>query len=556
MTGPGEGPQPPASAQRLAAELAAMSRLHELVGRLLVSSDLRAALDEVLAASIEITGAAMGNVQLLDPSAQVLEIVAHRGFGQEFLDHFRSVTVADESACSRALATAERVVIEDVQAEPSYAPHREVAAAAGYRAVQSTPLLSRNGELLGVLSTHYPEPKRPSEHELRTLDLYARQAAEFIEHVRGREALREADRRKDEFLAMLGHELRNPLAPIFTAVALLRHPDLAEERRAELLDVIERQGHHLARLVDDLLDVSRITRGKIRLRREVVDLRRMVEEALETHRPRIGSEDQRLDVSLPEEEVPVEGDPVRLQQIVGNLVHNASKFSPRGGRIAVRLAVEDGEAVVEVTDEGAGMDEEVQRQAFELFAQADRSLARSEGGLGVGLTTVKRLVEMHGGSVRAGSEGPGRGSVFTVRLPLTSARAAAADTPAAAAGAPEPGRTRRILVVDDNADAACGLADLLRLAGHECWVAAHGAEALDLFHEHQPDVVLLDIGLPGMDGYEVAERIRQTPVGQDALLVALTGYGKGSLGERDLATLFDRHLLKPADPKALGRILA
>jgi two-component system CheB/CheR fusion protein len=548
-----------ASEERLAAELAAMTSLHELVARLLVSADLHAALDEVLAAILEHSNAAMGHVQLFDPRRSQLEIEVQRGFQPEFLDPFRQVTESDDCAGGRAIRLRERVIVEDVEADPAFAPYRAIAAAAGFRAMQSTPLLNRDKQLLGVLSTHYRVPTRLSDRDLRILDLYARQAADFIEHMRGQDALREADRRKDEFLAMLGHELRNPLAAMVAGVGLLRRFDTGDEHSQRILDMIERQERQLSRLIDDLLDVSRITQGKIRLRTDVVDLRRVVEEAIELHRHQIERRQQELGVAMPDREVYVEGDAMRLQQAVGNLVHNASKFSAPGSRIEVRGAVVDDEAVIEVADQGIGMADGLAERAFDLFVLGELALARSEGGLGVGLTTVKRLVELHGGTVAVFSEGLNQGSLFRIRLPLSPTLPATPTTatdpsqPPAASGPP---RARRILVVEDNVDTADALSEYLRLAGHRCWTANGGVDALALFAKHHPDVVLLDIGLPDIDGFEVAERIRASPAGHRAVVVALTGYGEEEVIDRALGNGFDRHFLKPIEPAQLDRLLA
>ncbi len=324
-------------------------------------------------------------------------------------------------------------------------------------------------------------------------------------------------------------------------------------------NMIERQERQLSRLIDDLLDVSRITQGKIRLRTDVVDLRRVVEEAIELHRHQIERREQELGVAMPDREVYVEGDAMRLQQAVGNLVHNASKFSAPGSRIEVRGAVVDDEAVIEVADQGIGMADGLAERAFDLFVQGEHSLARSEGGLGVGLTTVKRLVEMHGGTVAVFSEGLNQGSLFRIRLPLSPtlpATPATATDPAQPPAAASPPRARRILVVEDNVDTADALSEYLRLAGHRCWTANGGVDALALFAKHHPDLVLLDIGLPDIDGFEVAERIRASPAGHRAVVVALTGYGEEEVIDRALGNGFDRHFLKPIEPAQLDRLLA
>ena len=407
------------SEARLAAELGAMTRLHDLSTRLLACHDLRTALDEILDASITMHGADRGNVQVYNPQTQTLEIAAQRGFRQDFLDQFQAVTSEEDTACGRAIRSGQRVVIEDVQTEPGYEPYRQAAAAASYRAVQSTPLISRQRELLGVLSTHFRQPHRPSERDLRMLDLYARQAADIMDRLRAEEALREADRRKDEFLAMLAHELRNPLAPIRNALHVVQMR--GQERRQAVRQawaMIERQVETLVRLVDDLLDVSRISRGKINLRKEPVDVATLVARAVEGSRPLIEARRHDLKVALPDEPMRVEADPTRMAQVLWNLLNNAAKYTPEGGRIWLTAAREGGEAVIRVRDTGMGIPPEMLPRMFDLFTQAERTLDRAEGGLGIGLTLVRRLTEMHNGVVQAFSAGPGEGSEFVVRLPL------------------------------------------------------------------------------------------------------------------------------------------
>jgi signal transduction histidine kinase/ActR/RegA family two-component response regulator len=378
----------------------------------------------------------------------------------------------------------------------------------------------------------------------------------LAERARVEARLREADRRKDDFLAMLAHELRNPLAPVLTAVQLMhrKQPEgLDTERERE---VVERQVHHMRRLVDDLLDVSRVTRGKIHLQKHPLDLVVAVGRALEVVRPYIKERGHTLCAELPPGQVWTEADPVRFEQVLTNLLHNAAKYSEPGGRITLTLAREAGEAVVRVADTGTGIPADALPHLFEPFMQVARTLDRAQGGLGLGLTLVKRLVEMHGGRVEAASEGVGRGSVFTVRLPLLpEARVPVApeDT------RPEPevlDASRRVLVVDDNVDAAELLAEVLELDGHEVVVAHDGLAALERVGSFAPEVVFLDIGLPGLDGYEVARRVRQRPGGKALKLVALTGYGQASDRQRSREAGFDVHLVKPVELDTVRALVA
>jgi PAS domain S-box-containing protein len=359
-----------------------------------------------------------------------------------------------------------------------------------------------------------------------------------------------ADRHKNEFLAMLGHELRNPLAPIRNSLALLRS-DPPPDARERALQVAERQVEHLRRLVDDLLDLSRIMQGKIDVRHEPVELATVVARAVETAQPQIDAGGHRLEIDLPPEPVWLDGDIVRLAQVLSNLLSNAAKHSDRAGRIEIHGRRDNGTAIVVVRDHGAGITPELLPRIFDFFVQGERTLARSLGGLGIGLTLVKRLVELHGGSVTAASEGAGRGAEFTIRLPTSAPpREAAPGEPAlpAARGG------KRVLVVDDNVDAAESTAELLELWGHLPRAVYDGPSALAVAAEGF-DVVLLDIGLPGMDGYEVAAALRASPAGQGVLLVAMTGYGQDEDRRRARDVGFDVHLTKPLDPTRLRQIV-
>ncbi len=369
----------------------------------------------------------------------------------------------------------------------------------------------------------------------------------LTERARVEEQLREADRRKDDFLAMLAHELRNPLAPVLTAVQLMARKQQAGQDIERERDVVERQVHHMRRLVDDLLDVSRVTRGKIHLQRRPLELVGAVGRALEAARPFAESRQHTLRVELPQGPVWTEADPVRLEQVLSNLLHNAAKYSEPGGRITLTLSREAGEAVVRVADTGMGIPSEALPHLFDPFMQVARTLDRAQGGLGLGLTLVKQLVEMHGGRVEVVSEGVGRGSVFTVRLPLLSADRVPAQ-PVDARPEPEaPSRSRRVLVVDDNVDAAELLAEVLELDGHEVSIAHDGVTALERVGTFAPDVVFLDIGLPGMDGYEVARRLRERLGALTPKVVAVTGYGQAGDRQRSREAGFDAHLVKPAE---------
>jgi PAS domain S-box-containing protein len=370
-------------------------------------------------------------------------------------------------------------------------------------------------------------------------------------------ALHDADRRKDEFLATLAHELRNPLAPIRNGLEVLR---LAGDDPAAVLEaraMMTRQVSHLVRLIDDLMDVSRITRGKIELRRERMDLAAAVHSAVEISRPHVVSGRHELTVTLPDRPVRVLADPARLAQALANLLNNATKYTEPGGRIVLVAGVDGDQAVVRVRDTGVGIPADMLPRVFDLFVQVPSSLAHSQGGMGIGLTLVKRLVEMHGGAVESYSDGPGRGSEFVVRLPLLKPDDSGDEAdPAAPTSSLLVHHPVKVLICDDNRDSADSLAILLRLAGHDVRVAYHGPGALESARSFRPGVVLQDIEMPGMSGYDVARRLRGHPALADVLLVAMTGYGSDEDRRRSAEAGFDHHLVKPVDLDELHRLLA
>jgi signal transduction histidine kinase/CheY-like chemotaxis protein len=433
--------------------------------------------------------------------------------------------------------------------------HLQVLRELGLRSSICVPLMPR-GRIVGALTFVTAESgRRLGPDDLRVAEDLAQRASIAIENARLYGELRDADRQKNEWIAMLAHELRNPLAPIRNALQLMKLPGVDPESFEMAREMTERQVQHMVRLVDDLLDVSRIIRGRIELRIEPVDLASAIARGVETAQPMVDAQGQELIIAVPPEPLRIEGDPTRLAQVVSNLLHNAAKFSERSGRIWVTAERQGNEAVLRVRDEGAGIPAELLSRLFDLFAQGDRSLERSRGGLGIGLTVVRRLVELHGGTVTAHSAGPGKGSEFVVRLPgvLDASR------PEPARASPPPAQapvSRRVLVVDDNVDAAESVAMILRLSGHEVRLAYNGPDALQAAEESRPEAVLLDVGLPGMSGYEVARRLRQDPRFRETLLIAMTGYGQDADRRRSLEAGFDQHMVKPVDPDALEQILA
>jgi PAS domain S-box-containing protein len=441
--------------------------------------------------------------------------------------------------------------------EASRAAFRQLQAQ-GYIRYEDLPLETRDGKRIDVefVSNVYGV----DDHQVIQCNI-----RNISTRKRAEEVLKEAERRKDEFLAMLAHELRNPLAPIRNALHLIRMRGGERPQWArQAYDVIERQVEYLVRLVDDLLDVNRITLGKIQLQKERLDLATVVARAVESSRPLIDARRHTLEVTLPKGAVPVEADRVRLTQVLWNLLNNAAKYTPEGGRIALTVEGANGgqppadQAVVRVRDTGMGIPTAMLPRVFDLFTQIDRTLDRADGGLGIGLTLVRRLTEMHGGTVQAFSEGLGQGSEFVVRLPLLPAELPAAQpgTPASTAGRATPASGRRILVVDDNRDSAETLAMLLRLFGHCVQTAYDGPLALAAATAYLPEVVLLDIGLPGMDGLEVCRRLRGQPGGDLRLIAALTGYGQDEDRRRSQQAGFNAHLIKPVALEALQELLA
>jgi PAS domain S-box-containing protein len=422
---------------------------------------------------------------------------------------------------------------------------RALASPAGVQVVET--LAHDDGTVHHSLVSKFPIPGpdgRPALIGGMAIDITERKCAE--------DALREADQRKDEFLATLAHELRNPLAPIRNALEITRVTGGGERLR----DMMERQVNHMVRLVDDLLEVSRLTRGQIELRKERMDLASAVRSALETSRPLIEAAGHHLTVSLPAEPLVVDADPVRLAQVFGNLLNNAAKYTEHGGRIELSAEREAHEAVVRVSDTGVGIPADMLPRVFEMFTQVDRSIGRSQGGLGIGLALVANLVRMHGGQVDASSAGPRQGSVFTVRLPLVPEAAPdEADKRNVARRRRRSSAVLRVLVVDDNRDSGDSLGMLLRLAGSQVEIVRDGPNALMALNRHRPDVVFLDLAMPGMDGYEVARRIRSQPRFKDVVLIALTGWGQEEDRRRSHEAGINHHLIKPVDLEAVQVLL-
>jgi signal transduction histidine kinase len=394
------------------------------------------------------------------------------------------------------------------------------------------------------------QPVRDSDGKV--VGLFA-QGYDVTEQVMAAQSLRQADRRKDEFLATLAHELRNPLAPIRQAAALAKAPATDKARQTWALEVIERQAHHMSLLLNDLLDVSRVSRGHFELRLQRVALADVVNAAIETSRPLIDRKHHALALSLPSEPVMLQADPIRLSQVLSNLVTNAAKYTDDHGHLALTAVIDGDEVVITVRDDGIGLGPHAPRQIFEMFSQVTSAIDRAEGGLGIGLALSRGLVTLHGGSIEARSAGLGKGSEFVVRLPLDES--ASSDTQPLLPLTAEGGEAKTILIADDNLDGLESLASLLEMFGHTAHRANDGLAALTLAEQTKPDIAILDIGMPGLTGYEVARKIRSMPWGQGIRLIALTGWGQAEDQARSHAAGFDHHVTKPVDLDALQALL-
>jgi signal transduction histidine kinase/CheY-like chemotaxis protein len=659
-------------------ELSDLHELHELSTALASIPKLPDQLKLIMSTFARMHGADKGIISIHDPARDTLTVAASLGFGPSALETLRERGMG---ASGIARTDRARVVIEDTERDPRFAQYRELAAAAGVRAVHATPLISRDGEVLGALSVHFDAPRKPTEREFRIADICARKAAVFIERAQAEERVRqrdrrfesvlsasgvpfvmlsplrdgtgkitdfrwlflnaaaahvmrckpadfvgrkvtdtlphawddrarfdlyveavennevreverqsevdgnqswyhivaspldgdlavwfaditqrklqerhliEADRRKDEFLATLAHELRNPLAPIRQAATIARNENATDAQKRWSNNVIERQVQHMSLLLDDLLDVSRITHGTLQLRKQQTDLQSIVGAAVETARPLIDERRHRLILEVPED-LRVNGDPLRLAQVLSNLLTNAAKYTHPQGTIRVTGAQKDGELSIAVEDNGIGIASEDLPKVFGMFAQVRSAQEHAAGGLGIGLALAKGIVELHGGRIEAASAGPGKGSRFTLRLPNFGI--AASRVPQQGAVRNAGGPNKRILLADDNRDAAESLAIILRLEGHDVELAHDGNSALRCFAERRPDVALLDIGMPQTNGYEVARRIRSTPDGGDVLLIAITGWAQDTDKAESRAAGFDHHLTKPIEPETLIGLL-
>jgi signal transduction histidine kinase len=545
---------------QLEAEVAALNRLHELSTSLLKIPDLPSALTEILQAATDLHQADMGYIRLYDPDRKVLSIEVHQGFDEKYIERFKTVDGGDDSPCARALRTRRRVMVEDIHAEGQSAIDLGAAELGQYRSIQTTPLFSREGKPLGVLSIHFRFPRMESTQRSGMLDLFARQAADFIESLRITEQLKDADRRKDEFIATLSHELRNPLAAIDSSAMLLESAQLDSIRRAWAIQVVRRQCRTMKILLDDLLDVSRFTLGRVTMEKQNIPLASLIESAVETTQSLMDEAKHALSVTKSPPSLMVYGDPIRLTQVFSNLLSNAAKYTEPGGKIALDVQLMAKEVTVSVTDNGIGIDPPCLEEIFGMFSQAKGERHAMAGGLGIGLALVRAIAELHGGRVYATSRGVGQGSAFHVDLPVAQPDVGQGSPPAAQTprSDPEPQAKKgcRILVADDNEAAAMAVSMLLQRDGHEILIVNDGASAVREAERFQPNIALLDIGMPHLSGYEVARQIRAAPWGLAMRLIAATGWGQEKDKKLAEEAGFDAHLTKPINFKDLLALIA
>jgi len=540
----------------LEAELRAARLLQSLSTQLIQADNIEELYERILDTAVAIMDSDFASIQevVTGPDGSLsLRLLGHRGFGGEAASFWGVVTTDSNTTCAQALRARQRAIISNVDACDILPPSRDLDMyhRAGIQAVQTTPLLSRSGALLGMLSTHWRVATSPSEAALRHMDLLARQAADFIDRKIAEDELRQADAQKNHFLAVLSHELRNPLAVITGGLALLKQTGYRWQQINQTLAVIERQTQRLSRLIDDLLDVTRIARNKIILRSEPLDLHSLLLQVVEDHQVVLGEHEVTLDVSLKAESTHVRGDPARLAQVFANLLDNAAKFSPKGSIIRVSTANDHplGQISVRVRDSGVGISSEIAPHLFQPFVQADPGHA-GHGGLGLGLTLVKSLTEMHGGAVSVTSNGRGQGAEFVIRLPCLGGPPQQAKAPETATP-----RISRILLIEDNQDLCSILSELLRADGHEVLAAGNAGSGLTLARQWKPDAIICDIGLPGVDGYSFARMCRDDDCSGQVLLIAMTGYARPEDVQRAAVAGFDHHLAKPIKLPELYRLL-
>ena len=547
---------------QLSQDLDGMSRLHKIGSLFLEEGNLEAVLNEIVDAAISVSRADFGDIQLLDGESGKSVVAAQRGLPDELLK-FRREHGMSYGAMKAVIERGERVVVEDIEQSPIYAntPALRVHLDAGVRAVESTPIIGRSGAPVGIISTCHHEPGRPGVGALALLDLLARQTSDIFERARAESALRTAnaqllaaDERKNFYFGMLSHELRNPLAAVRAALQVFDRADANSDQAQQANAIIRRQVEQLTRMVEDLLDITRISNGKVQLACERLDLDALVRATAQDSRWAFDQRKVAFEVHAAPGPVWVDADPVRLAQAIGNLLQNAAKFSASGTKatLSIERDSRNRRVFVRVQDNGIGIAPELLPRMFEPFFQVDTSLDRSQGGLGLGLAVVKGLIELHGGSVQATSDGPGRGATFTIELPLAREQAPEIIPPTPT---PDPNAPPlRVLLIEDNIDTATALTLLLAAEGHTMAAALSGPAGLETARSFRPDAVICDIGLPGMDGYAVARALR-AEFGPTLPIIGLSGYAGQENVDKAKDAGFDVYLVKPATPELLSRTL-
>lgn len=537
----------------------------DAVGMLVEQGDPRSLYGKVVDVAAELLDADCASIQSCLQDRPQLRLVAARGLVPETMAFWDRVDAGASTRCGQALRRGERIIIPDVERDDLLAGTEDLRhlRLCGIRALQSTPLLSRAGTPIGLLSTHWRREYRPPADMLRLMDALARQVVRFIEHAAAEEvrhatetslrlrveALERSDREKNDFLAMVAHELRSPLAPIRNVGEVLSHVLRNHPAALRPLAILKRQTSQLARLVDDLLDISRIRQGHLTLQERAVEITDILDQAVETVQPLMREQRHELTVERLQEPAHVLGDRSRLVQCVANLLQNAAKYTHPGGRIHLAVTTAGAKVSITVRDNGAGIAPALLPHVFEPFVQSEETREHARGGLGIGLAIVKRLVEMHGGGVEALSAGEGHGSTFTIHLWRLDLAQAPAGPASATAGA----QPKHILVVDAHPDAADTVAAILGAKGHRVELAYSALSALADAERLRPDAILLDLDLPRMSGYEVARRLRAQPELRATLFVALSGNKDDEASAR--AAGFHRYLRKPIDVAALERML-
>lgn len=529
---------------RVHRETALLYRLSDAANR---ASRLEDVFDTALATILDILDVDRASILLFDADG-VMRFKAWRGLSDEY-----RAAVEGHSPWSRDEKNPAAIYVTDAFTDPSMSSYLPVLRKEGIRALGFVPLVYGQ-QLVGKFMVYRNDARAFSPHQGEVAQTVAAQIASAVGRGLAEQSLKDGNRQKDEFLAMLSHELRNPLAATRSALALLTASSATPEQASRFTEVIQRQTVNLVRIVDDLLDVSRVTRGLVELKRERLDLNALVPRAVDAVHAAIEAKRHEVSITLPHKPVYVDADPVRLEQVVVNLLSNAVKYTDDGGRIWIALEVEDGKACFRVRDSGKGFDPSFRERIFDLFQQGPKDLDRAQGGLGIGLTIVKRLVELHGGEIRAESPGVGKGSAFTVTLPLVEPKTRRAPVERHLHAVSRDAAT--VLVIDDHADSGEMLATLIEQWGHVVRLASDGLSGIREAESLRPDVILLDIGLPGQDGYEVARRMRAIPSLADTVLVAITGYGQDSDRKRALAAGFSEHLVKPVSPDLLRSVFS